>query len=75
MNVKDPVCNMTINSDLTEHNSKFGGNNYYFCSESCKKLFNENPKKYIKKSVFTKFLQWLSKENEKEFGNKRLSCH
>ncbi|MCL5117233.1 MAG: YHS domain-containing protein [Candidatus Marsarchaeota archaeon] len=42
---KDVVCGMDV-----DENSKFKSNhnkqNYYFCSESCKKEFDRNPKKY-----------------------------
>ncbi len=38
--------------DVDEKKSKIksvnGGKTYYFCSESCKKQFDKDPKKYIK---------------------------
>ncbi len=43
---RDVVCGMDV-----DENSKFKSNynkqNYYFCSESCKKEFDSKPKKYV----------------------------
>ena len=45
---KDPVCGM----EVAEHTAKFMSNHmgrkFYFCSEMCKKRFNEDPMKYMK---------------------------
>lgn len=47
--VKDIVCGMDINesSSIKEEHE---GKDYYFCSESCKNQFNEDPKKFLDKS-------------------------
>lgn len=46
--VKDVVCGMRISlpraADLTEYN----GSHYYFCGSGCKKMFEANPKTYVK---------------------------
>lgn len=41
--VKDPVCGMTIHKENRFFTSSYGGNDYYFCSENCKTLFDEDP--------------------------------
>ncbi len=46
---KDIVCGM----DVDEKNAlkeQRNGKEYYFCSESCKNQFIENPEKYSKES-------------------------
>lgn len=45
--VKDPVCGMDVKEN-SEFKSEYNGITYYFCSESCKKQFDSNPRKYIK---------------------------
>ena len=45
---KDPVCNMDVDENTTQHKSEFMGKTYYFCAPSCKKAFDDNPTKYIK---------------------------
>lgn len=40
--IKDPVCGMSVNEIFaisTEHKGK----KYYFCGESCKKRFTDQP--------------------------------
>ncbi len=44
----DPICKMKVKAGSTR-TSKFDKVTYGFCSESCKKTFNTNPKKYVKK--------------------------
>ncbi len=44
---KDPVCGMDVKED-SEFKSEYNGITYYFCSESCKKQFDSNPRKYVK---------------------------
>lgn len=43
--VKDPVCGMEI--EKGEITSEFNTLTYYFCSEECKKKFDEFPRKYV----------------------------
>jgi Cu+-exporting ATPase len=47
MNV-DPVCGMKIESSQAEAQSKYQGEDFYFCSVECKKLFDANPETYLK---------------------------
>ncbi len=48
MKVMDPICRMEIESELAAYKSEYKGKMYYFCGESCKKRFDENPEKYLK---------------------------
>jgi Cu+-exporting ATPase len=45
---KDPVCGMNVDERKTNLKAEFEGKTYYFCSASCKKSFEANPKKYVK---------------------------
>lgn len=47
---KDPVCNMTVSSDSAYH-YHHAGKVYYFCSESCLKIFKEHPEQYLHKET------------------------
>ena len=43
---KDPVCGMRVDPKITKLHSVYNGWHYLFCSESCKKMFDESPEKY-----------------------------
>ncbi len=45
---KDVVCGMTVNTQNAHYTSIYQGKTYDFCSENCKKQFDENPSQYIK---------------------------
>ena len=45
---KDPVCGMMVDEKSAKWKSAYGGKTFYFCSESCKKTFDKDPKKYAK---------------------------
>jgi len=42
----DPVCNMEVDETKTEFQSQYGGKTFYFCSEECKKTFEQKPEQY-----------------------------
>jgi len=44
---KDPTCGMEVDP-ATAPRSEYKGNNYYFCSASCKETFDKEPEKYVK---------------------------
>ncbi len=44
----DPVCGMQVTSDSRYH-LKHGGQDYFFCSESCLNTFRDRPDTYSKK--------------------------
>ena len=46
-NVSDPVCKMKINKKDAKFSSLIKGEQYYFCSQSCKEKFDANPKPYV----------------------------
>jgi Cu+-exporting ATPase len=43
---KDPVCGMEIDEKKASRTSTFGGHTYYFCSDACKKKFDQEPGKF-----------------------------
>lgn len=44
---KDPVCGMNVDKDKAAGKSEYMGKMYYFCAPGCKKVFDENPEKYL----------------------------
>lgn len=42
----DPVCGMELNPQTAAGQSEHQGQTYYFCSESCKRQFDQNPERY-----------------------------
>ncbi|GMQ82629.1 MAG: hypothetical protein BMS9Abin05_2084 [Rhodothermia bacterium] len=51
--VKDPVCDMMVNSKNPPATSDFGGETYYFCSSGCKEDFDKDPAMYLPSSEST----------------------
>ncbi|MCH8960265.1 MAG: YHS domain-containing protein [Bacteroidetes bacterium] len=49
MNVTDPICNMTIDSDKAAATETWQGKTYYFCSTSCADTFRKEPDRYVDK--------------------------
>jgi Cu+-exporting ATPase len=47
--VKDLVCGMEIKKEEAATSSVHKGREYYFCAQSCKEKFDQDPEKYIKK--------------------------
>jgi len=43
---KDPVCGMEIEGREGRYRAQYMGENYFFCSEDCKRKFEGNPEKY-----------------------------
>jgi len=43
----DPICLMEIDEQEAPAKSVYNGQTFYFCNESCKKKFEEDPEKYI----------------------------
>lgn len=44
----DPVCGMELDPGQIEAQSSYQGTEYDFCSEECRRLFDENPEEYLK---------------------------
>ena len=47
MKVMDPVCKMELENKNAAYKSEYKGKTYYFCDLGHKKMFDENPEKYI----------------------------
>jgi len=45
---KDPVCGMNVDEKTAKWKISYAGKTYYFCAEGCKKMFEKNPKKFVK---------------------------
>lgn len=48
MQVTDPVCGMTLDSENAAAREVWKGQTYYFCSESCRQKFRTAPERYSK---------------------------
>ena len=44
----DPVCYGEVEEEEARFCSTYKGTDYYFCSDFCRKKFEENPEKYAK---------------------------
>jgi Cu+-exporting ATPase len=44
----DPVCYMVIDEDESTCRTHYKGEEYFFCSDFCRKKFEENPARYAK---------------------------
>jgi Cu+-exporting ATPase len=45
--VKDPVCRMQIDANAATHQSNYRGLTYFFCSEDCRRKFEQSPEQYV----------------------------
>ena len=48
MTAIDPVCKMKVEEKGAKYTSVYEGKTYYFCMAGCKKMFDSNPKKYVR---------------------------
>jgi Cu+-exporting ATPase len=46
----DHVCDMEVDERTAPARSEYAGDQYYFCSEECKKKFDADPDKYVSRS-------------------------
>jgi YHS domain-containing protein len=72
----DPVCGMDVVPSTTDINAEIDGDTYYFCAESCRKSFVQDPQKYLckparKKGIWGRYLARLKKAS----GGKAMKCH
>ncbi len=49
--VVDVVCGMDLNDKTAKYVSVHKGKTYYFCDRMCKKEFDKNPERYLRKVV------------------------
>ena len=47
----DPVCEMEVEESTAQYTSEYQGNTYYFCAAGCKKAFDDDPEKFLKKTA------------------------
>ena len=47
----DPVCGMIIEERKPEFQTMFAGRKYFFCSEECRKEFEDRPSDYVEAEV------------------------
>ncbi len=48
---KDPVCGMDLKAATTQHKAQYGGEHFYFCSDTCQHKFEKDPDAYRHKSA------------------------
>ena len=72
----DPVCGMKVAPGKDRIVFTYQMRGYYFCAESCRKAFEENPERYSskdspkRKSWWTRYLERLNKST----GGKPPDC-
>ena len=77
----DPVCGMRVFPSRTKLVSVYEGRSFWFCAESCREAFDQNPARFLepkppkKKGWARRYLERMSKVNEKEFGCTGPKCH
>lgn len=62
--MKDPVCGMDVNADVSPYRFDFKGVSYFFCCEHCVVKFRENPDKYLNPAEQSKTAQEEAREGE-----------
>jgi YHS domain-containing protein len=45
----DPVCGMKVDDQLSGSKTQYQGSTYFFCSDECKKKFEQKPELYLSK--------------------------
>lgn len=45
----DPVCGMSVDPATAPAKTEYQGQTYYFCAPGCKKAFEKEPDKYLKR--------------------------
>lgn len=50
-NVTDPVCGMSFDSSQAVAQTMHEGQAYFFCSDECRRQFEENPDQYLQNPV------------------------
>jgi YHS domain-containing protein len=51
-NPVDPVCGMELTPGQIEAQARYKGQGYYFCSEQCRRIFEEKPEEYVGNTGF-----------------------
>ncbi len=45
---KDPVCGMDVEANPGAKQSSYQGKTFYFCSDGCRKTFDQDPARHAK---------------------------
>lgn len=48
--VIDPICGMTVETELASLSTEYQGETFYFCAPGCKKTFEKDPVSYVQPS-------------------------
>ena len=74
----DPVCGMTVDRKTKVKAVDFDGHTYFFCADSCRMAFQNQPQKYLvsigkakRKGVWQRYLDRLNRAT----GGQPPSCH
>lgn len=73
----DPVCGMDVLPTTSAITAEIEGETFYFCAESCRKSFLEDPQKFLcstpakKRGIWGRYLARL----ERASGGKAMKCH
>ncbi|MFC1988797.1 YHS domain-containing protein [Chloroflexota bacterium] len=43
----DPICKMEVDKNQAVATSEYMGQKYYFCAVGCKRVFDQDPEKYL----------------------------
>jgi YHS domain-containing protein len=49
----DPVCSMRIDEKEAAGKAEYQGKQYYFCSDVCRRQFEESPERYAQQETGT----------------------
>jgi len=49
--VRDPVCGMQVDAEKYKFTARYGGVDYYFCSDSCQQTFEKKPESYVETNI------------------------
>ncbi len=47
----DPVCGMTVDPATTPHHHTYGGREFHFCADSCRRRFAEAPERFLEETA------------------------
>ena len=47
----DPVCGMKVDENSAKAQTQFAGKKYSFCSEDCRKKFEQSPEQYVQSAA------------------------
>ena len=48
----DPVCGIQVDEQQAAETAEYLGKTYYFCSEGCRRKFEQRPEQYVVRAGF-----------------------